>query len=129
MTLILVFILWILSQSDKQRIDKRKTPCRQSTISNPWSSLLPHSKDPEAKACKESRDIIENNMYYGFLRDQDDDIQREKMNPFITPPVTSILGEDDKFANFQLYGYKGDTCFCKRDLYGCERYRDLRFDF
>ena len=129
MITIIIMLLIILSQNNEKRFELRNEPCRRSTISNPWSNLVPYSNDPEAKACKSSRKEIEDNMYYGFLRDQDDDVQRAKMNAFYTLPVTTSLTMHNDFANFQLYGYEDNKCFCKRDKVGCERYRDVRFNF
>lgn len=129
MITIIIILLILLSQNTEKRFMLRDEPCRRSTISNPWSNLVPYSSDPGATACKSSLEEIKNNMYYGFLRDQDDYVQSAKMNAFYTLPNTSALTMRDNFANFQLYGYDGDKCFCKRDHIGCERYRDVRFDF
>lgn len=103
--------------------------CRESTVANPMANLLPFSRDPEMKACKEHTKVIDENLFYGFLRNQDDFVSREQMGAFYTLPNTSILGSKQEFSEYLFYGGLDDPQFCKRDGVDCESYRDVRFNF
>ena len=122
-----MFILY-KSHEKKDKIAKVAL-CRKSTVANPMANLLPYSKDPEMKACKERLEDIEDNLFYGFLRNQDDNISREQMGAFYTLPDTSIIGEKHEFSEYLFYGSTDDHQFCKRDGVNCESYRDVRFTF
>lgn len=111
------------------KVSEETKTCRKSTISNPMSNLLPHDRNPTFKACKESENVKIDNLLSGFLREQNDDINKEKLNPFITMPDQSILGEKDAFSKFISNGYDEETKTCKYDGVACQKYRDLRFDF
>lgn len=99
--------------------------CRKSTISNPMGNLLPYDPNPSLKACSDQDDLRVDNLFNGFLRDQDDDINKEKLNPFITLPVTNIEGMKTEFANFLL----NKSLMCKNNGNNCEKYKDVRFSF
>jgi hypothetical protein len=103
--------------------------CRKSSVANPMANLLPFSKDPEMKACKEPIKVVEDNLFYGFLRNQDDYVAREQMGAFYTLPDTSILGQKQEFSEYLFYGDEDNHKFCKRDGVNCESYRDVRFTF
>ena len=108
-------------------IKEPEITCRKSTVSNPMGNLLPYDTNPSFKACNDPDDLRIDNLFLGFLRDQDDDINREKINPFLTLPVTNIEGMKTEFANFLI----GDGLVnnCKHDGIDCEKYRDIRFSF
>lgn len=130
---VLICVIIFISTLYKAKIIHEKVyepvTCRKSTISNPMSNLLPFSEDPTLSACKESNKTIEDNLFYGFYRDQNDHVQREKMGAFYTLPDTSITGKKDEFANYLLHGGINHPYFCKRDSINCESYRDVRFNF
>jgi len=127
----LIFAINFVKKTDKIYIDTEiiGPTCRKSTINNPMANLLPFSKDPELRACDESDTVIENNLFNGFMKDQDDNISREKMGSIYKLPDTSILGMEEEFGHFLFYGNSDESYFCKRDGIHCESYRDVRFSF
>ena len=103
-----------------------KITCRQSTISNPMSNTLPYiNSDSSLKACTDDKEKIDN-LFNGFLRDQDDNLNEEKSFPFITMPDSSFNGTKMEFTNFLLGDFKP---ICKSEGNDCETYRDVRFRF
>jgi len=129
--IIIVIICLLLSTNTNVSIDRSihtaiDLPCRSSTISNPMSNILPYSEDPTIKACIDSNEIKNDNLFNGFLRVQDDNINDETSFPFITLPDTSIYGTKPEFAQYLMGDFEPQ---CKSDGNGCETYRDVRFRF
>lgn len=119
----------------KTNIEKAKKEylsCRRSTINNPMSNVLPYGNNPMLKACVEDKKIIEDNLYHGFLRDQNDDVAEQRMRDFITMPQSSIIDDRDNFLEFIYNGYEEDGneyLSCKYDGVNCNKYKDLRYTF
>lgn len=121
-----ILICFMYLYKNKQIKTIENNLCRPSTIDNPMANILPYDKNPELKKCNDSDIVIENNLFNGFLRDQDDDINREKIYPFIHIPEKN----PEKFSFFLLNGgINGQYKSCKYDDYNCVKYRDERFIF
>lgn len=121
----------VVKQVEKKKLEKYHS-CRRSTIDNPMGNILPFDPTPHLKACDEKKEVIDDNLFHGYLRDPNDDNNEGKMRQFVTLPVTSIHDNRDDFIHFLYNGHEEDDNeykSCKYDGVNCERYRDLRYAF
>jgi hypothetical protein len=104
---------------------KNYTSCRRSSINNPMSNLLITAEDINLEACDEEKDIIDKNLYYNFLEDENDMHAKKKLRAFITMPITSVPNDRSKFLD---YVFDKNLAPCKTDGIECEKFRDIRYN-
>jgi hypothetical protein len=104
---------------------RKYNSCRRSTINNPMGNILPLDENPHLEACNdETKEQIDDNLFFEYYEDQNDLASRIKQKNFITMPITSIINKREKFLNFM---YKPRQK-CKVESIGCEKFRDLQYN-
>lgn len=119
--------LYYKKEDTKDKIKKMRkyNSCRRTTINNPMGNVLPLDENPHLEACNDdTKEDIEDNLFFEYYEDENDLVGRKKQKNFITMPITSIVNKREKFLNF-MYRPKQ---MCRSNGIGCEKFRDLRYN-